>query len=236
MSRTKTLTCPTVAALAVSMGALALIGNTALAASTSGYNKTMIFKAKQCQAVVRDLPDSARIDTQRGASGTDKGQLIYGKASRDPTTLSFTCVYGQLTEKSLGRVLSDDLTTSSCSPGGPGVVLGPGRQRMPPCRPYPFTNVSGTNVNFFTFTLCGGSSGSSGPACGSSLEYALALHGVWILFDASQRSSLSPSQWVVTMLQHSTFRVQRGAGGNPKNPFLNEPADWILPNNWLLDV
>lgn len=203
-------------------------------ASTTGYQKTMQFKAKQCQARVRDLPDSARLDPDPGADGLDKGQLIYGKASRNPSTLSFECVYGQFSGESLSWVIKSG--SSPCwMPNAP-----PSARSRPyysgPCTPWPFTHVPGTNVDIFTLQACGAAGGGSGrtSGCGPWLtDYVLTLHGAWIKFDLYQKSS-SAVPWIVTMLQHSTFHVERGAGAfgniNPRSP-----QDWTLPNNWLCD-
>jgi hypothetical protein len=211
------------------------------AASPSGNNRTMRFTAKLCHATVRDLPNTARIDPYAGPNNLDKGQLVYGTATphtRTPNTLSFTCVHGAFSSLRFGELLSD----GGCSPSkAHPVYLGdPGKVPMQPlCKPYGSTSLAGTNINWVEEFICGaaGGSGRSTSGCGHSLTYILKLHGAFVVLDTVERGS-SPSPWVVNMLQHSTFHVDRGAGGNPDTPFAGEsqkPQDWTLPNNWLLD-
>jgi hypothetical protein len=189
-------------------------------ASTSGYTKTMTFKAKLCQATVRDLPDSSRIDPY---PGNYKGMLVYGRVTRhtrSPETLSFTCAHWNFSGVRLDEVLNDD----QCFPS-----------KKHACQDYFTTPIAGTNINWVKEITCGavGGSGGSSSGCGHSLTYIVKLAGAFVVLQTDQQGS-SPVPWVITMLEHSTFHVHRGASGNPSTPYGREnqrPQDWVLPNS-----
>ena len=202
-------------------------------ASTKSYSKTMQFTAKDCQAVVHDLPNTARIENEPGSSGTDKGQLVYGGPSTNPPTISYTCIHQAFS----GEMLSWAIQAASTSPCYLPMHPPTGRMRggFRVCAPWPFTHIAGTNVDFYTAEMCGASGG--GSHCASISDYVRTFSSGFVLLSIRQVSS-SPVPWIVTMLQQSTFDILRGAGGNPADPnrFFdrNSPQDWTLPNNWLL--
>ena len=103
------------------------------------------------------------------------------------------------------------------------------------CQPWPFTHLTGTSVDFYSAQICG--PGGGGPRCASISDYVRTVSSGFVLLSIRQVAS-SPVPWIVTMLQHSTFNVLGGAGGNPDDPNTYfdrfSPQDWTLPNNWLL--
>lgn len=211
------------------LGTLTPALSPAASASPESYDKTMKFSAKDCQAVVRDLPGSARIDKYPGSSNLDKGQLVFGPPSKNPRTIVFRCFRQPFSEEMLSWALQSESTSPCYLPGHLPTGQQPGASRV--CKPWGFTHVAGTNVDFYTAQTCAG-----GSRCGNVADYVRRLAGGFILCDPSQSSS-SPVSWIVTMLEQSTFHVERGAGGNPYDPnhFFDQyrPQDWILPNYWL---
>ena len=125
-------------------------------------------------------------------------------------------------------------STSPCYlPGHPPTGRLRGAFRL--CQPWPFSHLTGTSVDFYSAQICG--PGSGGPNCASISDYVRTVGSGFILLSIRQVAS-SPVPWIVTMLQHSTFNVLGGAGGNPDDPNTLfdrfSPQDWTLPNNWLL--